>query len=248
MPSRHSAIPNLDLSSFSLQTNLKISSPLSPGGQSSEGPSPLTPRSPKSSSSSPFFKGTTIRPVTQDSNTKSTSPTIPRSPSSYTAEPPATPGVTAIPQYPPSPKDTPRHNREQSRSFFGNLKAPKSSHRAQRSDSSNTSSDKPKSRGSSTDRRTAISSKQSESSPDLLGAVAQQEESRFSCSRSERSRRLTSFIGRHGQFRRKKLAIGYQEGRLDYRTGREEEQTSFCEPLVTFPFDQTGRLVRQSTC
>lgn len=195
MPSRHSAVPNLDLSSFSLQTNLKISSPLSPGGQSSEGPSPLTPRSPKSSSSSPFFKGTTIRPVTQDSNTKSTSPTIPRSPSSYTAEPPATPGVTAIPQYPPSPKDTPRHNRDQSRSFFANLKAPKSSHRAQRSDSSNTSSDKPKSRGSSTDRKTPISSKQSESSPDLLGAVAQQEESRFLCSKV-RARQTTNQLYR----------------------------------------------------
>lgn len=176
MPSRHSAVPNLDLSSFSLQTNAKISSPLSPGGQSSEGLSPLTPRSPKSSSSSPFFKGTTIRPVTQDSNTKSTSPTFPASPSlSYTAEP-TTPGVTAIPQYPPSPRDSPRHTRDPSRSFFANLKAPKSSHKAQRSDSSNASAYHPKSRGSSTDRKTPISSKHSESSPDLLGAVSREQD------------------------------------------------------------------------
>lgn len=190
MPSRHSAVPNLDLSSFSLQTNLKISSPLSPSAQSSEGPSPLTPRSPKSSSSSPFSKGNnnTIRPVTQDSNTKTNSPTLlPASPSlSYTAEP-STPGVTAIPQYPPSPpkevkdvRDSPRehpsrHTRDVSRSFFGNLKAPKSSHKAQQSDGSSASADnnnKPKSRGSSTDRKIPIPSKQSESSPDLLSAVS----------------------------------------------------------------------------
>lgn len=193
MPSRHSAVPNLDLSSFSLQTNLKISSPLSPSAQSSEGPSPLTPRSPKSSSSSPFSKGnnTTIRPVTQDSNPKpNNSPNLlSASPSlSYTGEP-STPGVTAIPQYPPSPpKDVkevrdvrgspregpPRHTRDVSRSFFGNLKTPKSSsHKAQQSDGSSTSADnKPKSRGSSTDRKIPIPSKQSESSPDLLGAVS----------------------------------------------------------------------------
>ncbi|KAK1143647.1 hypothetical protein N8T08_006257 [Aspergillus melleus] len=168
MPSRHSTVPNLDLSTSTLQANAKISSPLTPGAQSSDGPSPLTPRSPKSSSSSPFFKGATIRPVTQESNSKSNSPTLPVSPS-LAAEPP-TPGFTAIPQYPPSPKDTPKHNRDPSRSFFANLKAPKSSHKAQRSDGSE-SGDKPKSRGSSRDRKTQISSKLYESTPDLPGAI-----------------------------------------------------------------------------
>lgn len=177
MPSRNSTVPNLDLSTSTLQANAKISSPLTPGAQSSDGPSPLTPRSPKSSSSSPFFKGATIRPVTQDSNSKSNSPTYPVSPS-LAAEPP-TPGFTAIPQYPPSPKDTPKHSRDPSRSFFANLKAPKTSHKAQRSDGSE-SGDKPKSRGSSRDRKTQISSKLYESTPDLPGAIeraAQEEQS-----------------------------------------------------------------------
>ncbi|GIC93409.1 putative Rho GTPase activator (Bem2) [Aspergillus udagawae] len=176
MPSRQSAVPNLDLSSFTLQANSKNSSPLSPGGQSSDRASPLTPRSPKSSSSSPFFKGATIRPVTQESNSKSSSPTYPLS-SAQSAEP-TTPGFTAIPPYPPSPRDSPKHSREPSRSFFANLKAPKTAHRAQRSDGSGSSSDKPKSRGSSRDRRTQIASKSYESTPDLPGTIeraAQQE-------------------------------------------------------------------------
>ncbi|GAB1203867.1 hypothetical protein APSETT445_002507 [Aspergillus pseudonomiae] len=125
---------------------------------------------------STFFKGTTIRSVTQESNSKANSPTLPVSPG-LTAESP-TQGVTAIPQYPPSPRDSPKHSRDPSRSFFANLKAPKVSHRAQRSDSSGNSGDKPRSRGSSRDRRTQISSKLYESTPDLPGAIeraAQQE-------------------------------------------------------------------------
>ncbi|KAI2818605.1 hypothetical protein CBS115989_5089 [Aspergillus niger] len=179
-PILDSTVPNLDLSTSTLQADAKISSPLTPGAQSSEGPSPLTPRSPKSSSSSPFFKGATIRPVTQDSNSKSSSPTFPAASPGIAPAEPATPGITAIPQYPPSPKDTPKHTRDQSRSFFANLKAPKSSHRAQRSDSSGNSGEKPKSRGSSRDRKTQISTKFYESTPDLPGAIerAAQEESR----------------------------------------------------------------------
>ncbi|KAL2857850.1 hypothetical protein BJY01DRAFT_116176 [Aspergillus pseudoustus] len=176
MPSRHSIVPNLDLSSSTLQTAGKISSPLTPGAQSSDGLSPLTPHSPKSSSSSPFFKGATIRPVTQESNSISNSPTFPASPGLST-EPP-TPGFTAIPPYPPSPRESPKHTRDPSRSFFASLKAPKYSHKAQRSDSSGNSAEKPKSRGSSRDRRTQISSKLYESTPDLPGAIeraAQQE-------------------------------------------------------------------------
>ncbi|KAL4743581.1 hypothetical protein BDV11DRAFT_166085 [Aspergillus similis] len=172
MPSRHSIIPNLDLSPSTLQAGAKIS-PLSPGAQSSDGLSPLTPHSPKSSSSSQFFKGATIRPVTQDSNQTSDSPAFPASPGAAT-EPP-TPGFTAIPQYPPSPRESPKHTRDPSRSFFASLKAPKYSHNAQRSDSSENSAEKPKSRGSSRDRRTKITSKLYESSPDLPATIAQQE-------------------------------------------------------------------------
>lgn len=173
MPSRHSVIPNLDLSPSTLEAGAKISSPLTPGAQSSDGLSPLTPHSPKSSSSSPLFKGATIRPVTQDSNPTPNSPSFPVSPTVAT-EPP-TPGFTAIPPYPPSPRETPKHTRDASRSFFSGLKAPKYSHKAQRSDSSGNSAEKPKSRGSSRDRRAQVSSKLYESSPDLPGAVSQRE-------------------------------------------------------------------------
>ncbi|KAL3478200.1 hypothetical protein BJX99DRAFT_109185 [Aspergillus californicus] len=176
MPSRQSKVPNLDLSPSTLQAGVKISSPLTPGAQSSDGLSPLTPHSPKSSSSSPFFKGATIRPVTQDSNFLSHSPTFPASPGVAT-EPP-TPGFTAIPPYPPSPRESPKHTRDASRSFFASLKAPKYAHKAQRSDSSGNSAEKPKSRGGSRDRRAQISSKLYESTPDLPGAIeraAQQE-------------------------------------------------------------------------
>ncbi|KAI9374350.1 hypothetical protein BJX61DRAFT_314800 [Aspergillus egyptiacus] len=175
MPSRHSIVPNLDLSLSTLQ-GAKISNPLTPGAQSSDGLSPVTPHSPKSSSSSPFFKGATIRPVTQDSNSTSHSHTVPASPGPAT-EPP-TPGFTAIPPYPPSPRESPKHTRDASRSFFASLKAPKYSHKAQSSDGSGNSAEKPKSRGSSRDRRTKVSSKLYESSPDLSGAIeraAQQE-------------------------------------------------------------------------
>ncbi|KAL4779341.1 hypothetical protein BJX76DRAFT_351884 [Aspergillus varians] len=174
MPSRrHSVVPNLDLSSSTLEAGAKISSPLTPGAQSSDGLSPLTPHSPKSSSSSPFFKGATIRPVTQDSNSMSNSPTFTTSP--VLATEPPTPGFTAIPPYPPSPRESPKHTRDASRSFFASLKAPKYSHKAQRSDSSGNSAENPQSRGSSRDRRTRISSKLYESSPDLPGAIARQE-------------------------------------------------------------------------
>ncbi|KAE8351592.1 putative Rho GTPase activator [Aspergillus coremiiformis] len=168
MPSRQSTLPNLDLSPSTLQTNTKASSPHTPSA-SSDGPSPLTPRSPKSSSSSTFFKGTTIRSVTQETYSISNSPILPVSPGLDPESP--TQNFTAIPQYPPSPRDSPKHCRDPSRSFFANLKAPKASHRTQRSDSSENSADKPRSRGSSRDRRTQISSKLYESTPDLPAAI-----------------------------------------------------------------------------
>ncbi|KAJ5392107.1 hypothetical protein N7509_007597 [Penicillium cosmopolitanum] len=120
MPSRQSTVPNLDLGSLKAETNNgKLSSPITPGAQSSDLPSPLTP---KSASSSPLFKGATIRPVTQDSS-KVNSPTIPTSPGSVAAEPP-TPGLTAIPQQFPSPKDSSKHSRDASKSFFRHAKGP----------------------------------------------------------------------------------------------------------------------------
>lgn len=181
MPSRQSTVPNLDLGSLKADTNNgKLSSPISPSAQSSDLPSPLTP---KSASSSPLFKGATIRPVTQDSS-KVNSPTIPTSPGSLTAEPP-TPGLTAIPQQFPSSKDSSKHSRDASKSFFGTLKAPKTSHRPQRSDGSDHSTEPPKSRGSSRDRRSQMPPKLYESSPDLPTVIAQAGESEKSESTSK---------------------------------------------------------------
>lgn len=175
MPLRHSTVPNLDLSASTLHANPKISSPLSPGPPSSDIPSPLTPRSPKSFSISPSTQGPTIRPVTQDRNNRSASAIFPISPS--TAEDPDTPSVTAIPECPPPPKEsTLRHTRDVSRSFFGNRKAPKSSHQTQGSDGSDNSGQKPRSRGSSRDRRTQLTSKHYGSTPDLLSSIKQAEE------------------------------------------------------------------------
>ncbi|KAJ6139834.1 hypothetical protein N7471_006320 [Penicillium samsonianum] len=171
MSNRTSPVPNLDLSSCKTESKKeKVSSPVTPGDHSSDGQSPLTPRSPKSASSSPLFKGATIRPVTQDSDSKATSPTLSLSPGTGPAEP-TTPGITAIPQHFPSPKDS-RHTRDASRSFFGNLKAPKSSHKSQHSDSSENSTEHSKSRGSSRERKTPMTSKQYESTPDLPGTLA----------------------------------------------------------------------------
>ncbi|KAJ5804507.1 uncharacterized protein N7518_000810 [Penicillium psychrosexuale] len=168
MSKRMSTVPNLDLSSCKTDSKKdKASSPVTPCDRSSDGPSPLTPRSPKSTSSSPLFKGATIRPVAQDSDNKATSPILPHTPG---IEPP-TPGFTAIPQHFPSPKDS-RHTRDASKSFFGNLKAPKPSHKSQHSDSSENSTEHPKSRGSSRERKIPMASKQYESTPDLLGALA----------------------------------------------------------------------------
>lgn len=196
MPSKNPKVPNLDLSAAKPGSqNNKISSSLSPNGQNPENLSPLTPRSPRSMPGSPVFNGATIRPVKEDSSSKNTSPTSLISPGHLTVEneltesvtEPSTPGITAIPQY-PSPKQSPKHTRDASRSFFGQLKAPKaSSHKTQRSDGSEMSTEPPKSRGHSSrghssrggsrDRsKPSTASKMSESTPDLPTLLLQAEE------------------------------------------------------------------------
>ena len=42
---------------------------------------------------------------------------------------PGSPTLTSLPPFPPSPKGTPKHLRDQSKSFFSNLKASKSSNK-----------------------------------------------------------------------------------------------------------------------
>lgn len=195
MPTKNPKVANLDLSAARPGSkDDKNSSALSPGGQSSGSLSPLTPRSPRSMPGSPVFKNTTIRPVKEDSSSKNTSPTSLSSPGHLTVEneltetitEPSTPGITAIPQY-PSPKPSPKHTRDASRSFFGQLKAPKSSsHKTQRSDGSDLSTEPPRSRGHSSrghssrgtsrDRKPQMVTKLSESTPDLPTLLLQAEE------------------------------------------------------------------------
>ncbi|KAL2010074.1 hypothetical protein VTN00DRAFT_5881 [Thermoascus crustaceus] len=179
MPTRHSVVPSLNLSSTFEKPGRSNTTPLTPGAMSSDGLSPLTPRSPKSSPSSPLMKGTTIRPVTR-SNNRTDNPFMP--PDSPNA-PPQTPNLTAIPQYPPSPKDSPKHSRDPSKSFFANLKASKSSHRVHTSDGLG---DNPKSRGSSKDR-TVYASRGHGSSPDLLSSTTDLSEHKKSEDSEDRS-------------------------------------------------------------
>jgi RhoGAP domain len=78
-----------------------------------------------------------------------------------------------MPQYPPSPKDNTKHNRDPSRSFFANLKASKSSHKISNSDSSGLSAEQTtKSRGNSRDRSHPTLRKTGSTS-DLLEAASQ---------------------------------------------------------------------------
>lgn len=150
MPSRQSTLPSLDLSSSNFKKSLKSPASQSADGLKVESLSPLTPRSPKSSPSSPFANGSTIRPVTRRSKTESAL-IVPSSPKGE--EEPPTPNFTSLPQYPVSPKDGPKHNRDASKSFFANLKASKSSHKIPTSDSLGQSAEnKPKSRGGSKER------------------------------------------------------------------------------------------------
>ncbi|KAF7718318.1 Uncharacterized protein PECH_001093 [Penicillium ucsense] len=192
MPTRNSTIPNLDLKSLKVEFNSRrLSTSFAPGLQSPDALSPLTPRSPRSLSTSPFFKGATIRPVTQESGQDTSSTIAPRSPNLSPTEfepEPNTPGFTAIPQQFPSPKDAAKtaHGRDASKSFFGNLKAPKSSHRSQRSDSSENSTEPPKSRGSSRDRK--MMPKPHESTPDLPAVLAR-------AAASESDETITSTLG-----------------------------------------------------
>ncbi|KKZ65816.1 hypothetical protein EMCG_01201 [[Emmonsia] crescens] len=158
MPKKPSQAPPLQLGSSNF--NDLAHNPRSPLSPSSLSPlSPLSPTSPRSPTS-PFLKGSTIRPLTGKN-----SPLLHSSnPSAVeeNKEMPQTPGITAIPQYPPSPKESTKHGRDPSRSFFSNLKASKSSHRLQSSDGpekQTADNIPPSSRGGSRDRAVNISSR-----------------------------------------------------------------------------------------
>ncbi|EED18677.1 Rho GTPase activator (Bem2), putative [Talaromyces stipitatus ATCC 10500] len=191
-----SAAPRLagsnQVTNLDLKTSTFNKAMLNPASKSADGLkpestlSPITPRSPRSSPSSPrsIRDEPTIRPVTSRSRTRSmNAPLSPNEP-----EPP-TPSFTAMPQYPPSPKDNAKHNRDPSRSFFANLKASRSSHKITNSDSSGLSAEPPsKSRGSSRDRSYPML-RRNGSTPDLLEAASRQDKERSEGFQNEQSSR-----------------------------------------------------------
>ncbi|OJD24672.1 hypothetical protein ACJ73_03960 [Blastomyces percursus] len=162
-PTRNSSIPLITMAKkkTSQAPHLELGS--SNFNELSQNPrSPLSPLSPTSPQcpTSPYPRGSTIRPLTGKTSPGSISPNAPAVEENN--EVPQTPGITAIPQYPSSPKESTKHGRDSSRSFFSNLKASKSSHRLQSSDGTDkqTADGKPpSSRGCSKDRAVNISSR-----------------------------------------------------------------------------------------
>lgn len=129
-------------------------------------PSTLSPASPRSPSAqgSPYGEKPTVRQVAQsDMGSEDDS----RSTEDLSG--PVSPPITAIPQYPPSPKTSPKqHGREPSKSFFSNLMASKSSHRLQSPErSGNRGPNQNGSRASSKERGLYSNPKARGSTPDL---------------------------------------------------------------------------------
>lgn len=122
-----SAPPSLNLKETKNAPQTENPRPLSPSTLS-----PGSPRSLRSNAGSPFLQEySEATPDRFGTNTTGKSSTG--------VNGSVSPTLTAIPQYPPSP--TPRHAREQSKSFFANLMASKSSHRLQAPDQSKTETD-----------------------------------------------------------------------------------------------------------
>lgn len=126
--------------------------------------SPTSPRSPPSAQGSPYGDKPTVRQVA-----RSDIGSEEERKSAEELSNPASPPITAIPQYPPSPKTSPKqHGREPSKSFFSNLMASKSSHRLQSPDRSGTRGPtQNSSRASSKERGMYSNSKARGSTPDL---------------------------------------------------------------------------------
>lgn len=171
-----SSPPTLDLRSAKSNMNDEPRAPLSPSTLS-----PTSLKSPRSPPGSPYQKGSTIRTVIGE-NKMQVEDSHANGSNSHTTEKdtddfPQSPTITAIPQYPPSPKGSSRHGRDPSKSFFGNLKASKSSHRLQSPDGipKEVTDKNSKNRTSSKDRTIYASSRARGSTPDLLGLTARSE-------------------------------------------------------------------------
>ncbi|KAI1920751.1 hypothetical protein LOZ53_003171 [Ophidiomyces ophidiicola] len=164
MGKKSSRAPKLELG----QSNFDNASNTALPSSSPKIATPITPVSPLSATGSSHKTSSSIRPVTARSafpsdrsikTAKSTGPSAGKE----DGEPPPSADITAIPPYPPSPKESTKHGRDTSKSFFTNFKASRSTNRVYNSDTPNgrTGEDKPVSRGSSRDRGTQKSKNQS---------------------------------------------------------------------------------------
>ncbi|KAK2788004.1 hypothetical protein FQN52_007010 [Onygenales sp. PD_12] len=172
MPKKSSQTPSLKLGDSNFKDLPQNPSPLSPGSLS-----PLSPTSPRSSPASPYLKGSTIRALASPVDRSATPQSLNLTIGDENDEVPPTPGITAIPPCPSSPKDS-KHGRDQSKSFFSNLKASKSSHKIHHSDPQGGQNNEkaPPSRGSSNDRTATLSSRgRNESTTDLPGSSGRSE-------------------------------------------------------------------------
>lgn len=116
---KSSAPPALNLNAAKNSSQADNLRPLSPSTLS-----PRSSRSPRSNPGSPFLQGDFEHTLGQNG--------IDKTGKNNTANGGSiSPSITAIPQYPPSPKTSPKHGRDPSKSFFSNLMASKSSHRLQ---------------------------------------------------------------------------------------------------------------------
>ena len=105
--------------------SLSIGIPNTPSPVSSTVTSPTEPRSRSTSPRSPRRRRGSSGRMRLDTRAQPRSNGEPYS----TIDPPGSPDLTSLPEFPSSPKNTPKHLRDQSRSFFSNLKASKSSNK-----------------------------------------------------------------------------------------------------------------------
>ena len=105
--------------------SLSVATPNTLSPVSSAITSPTEPRSRSASPRAPEYRQDTSERTEADTETYSQANSEPQS----TRDPPGSPNLTSLPPFPSSPKSTPKHLRDQSKSFFANLKASKSSNK-----------------------------------------------------------------------------------------------------------------------
>ena len=111
--------------------SLSVATPNTLSPVSSAITSPTEPRSRSISPRSPAHRQDTPDRAETDTEVYSLASSEPQS----TRDPPGSPNLTSLPPFPNSPKSTPKHLRDQSKSFFANLKASKSSNKVHTMDS-----------------------------------------------------------------------------------------------------------------